>query len=172
MGDGTNSSSYSTRFFTLSYDTAPAGSQLLSLSINLAPTKEVFDPSVDLGFNFTIGSALNGVNGAGITPTLTSADGITPNTLLTLTFAPGAFPPGGILQFGIDRDDAATMAGGNSADLLAGATIKVKALPGTGSTGKLRFKGSLQNDYGTGYSTAVGSGLINVSAALDRLRGQ
>ena len=79
---------------------------------------------------------------------------------------------GGTLLFGIDRDDAATSAGGNSADLLDGTRIGVKVTNPGGTPGKLKLKSTLLNDYGTGYSPAVGAGLIDVSAALDRLQGR
>ncbi len=58
---------------------------------------------------------------------------------------------------------AATHAGGNSADLLANATVKAQVLERGAQT---TIKGKFVNQTGTGYSPVTGYGLIDAAAAL------
>ena len=71
------------------------------------------------------------------------------------------------MAFGIDRDLVATHAGGNSADLLSNAKVKVQVLDRGVAT---MIKGKITNQTGTGYSPSVGYGLINAAAALQQLK--
>ena len=82
------------------------------------------------------------------------------------------FPTGGTLAFGIDRDDASLKppSGGNDADLLAGAAVKIKFSVGRRHPGQGRPARS-PTKTGTGYSPDVGYGLINAEAALTQLKG-
>ena len=81
-----------------------------------------------------------------------------------------SFPSGGILAFGIDRDNAKAASGGNDADLLAGASVTIKFINADGTPDKA--VGKLANKIGTGYSPDVGFGLINAEAALAKLQGK
>ena len=161
-GDDSNNSAFSQKFFTLTF-TGPAGSSLNKAGIDLSPAGEDFDESIDNGYPFTIGEA-DGVTTTGVTATLSGTE------KLVLDFPAGAFPSGGIFAFGIDRDVASVGSGGNSADLLAGATIKTHFILADGS--KVKFTGTLKNNSGSGYSANVGYGLINAQAALDKLLGK
>jgi hypothetical protein len=175
-GDASDNSSISTRFFTLTF-IGPAGSNLRRAAINAGPAAEDFDESSDHGslssgiggFPFTIGLVKN-VNTAGITSTLTANGGGKARTKLSVIAGPGAFPSGGLLSFGVDRDAIATGDGGNDADVLAGATVTVRfTLAGGGADSAT---GTLTNQYGHGYSPDAGYGLIDAEAALKSLLGQ
>lgn len=165
-GDDSNNGSFDNKFFTLRYESGLENTSLRTVTIDLAKVSEQFDPSTDKGYPFTIGQAVN-VTPAAVTATVSSVAGApTPNSRLTLTFLPGSFAPGALLAFGLDRDTAAG-SGGNGADILNGAAIKIRFNLPDGTTGKL--KGSLNSNIGTGYSPDVGYGLINAEAALNRL---
>jgi hypothetical protein len=176
QGDASDNSSISTRFFTLTF-TGPAGSHLRRAAINTGPSGEDFDESSDQGslssgvggFPFTIGLAKN-VDTAEITSQLTANGAGKPRTKLSVIAAAGAFPSGGSISFGIDRDAIATGNGGNDADVLAGSTVTVRFTRADGSTDIAT--GTLQNKIGKGYSPDVGYGLINAEAALQSLQGQ
>jgi hypothetical protein len=176
QGDASDNSSVSTRFFTLTF-TGPAGSDLRRAAINVGPAAEDFDESSDQGslssgvggFPFTIG-LVKKVNAAGITSTLTANAAGTPRTKLSVIASAGAFPSGGQLAFGIDRDAIATGDGGNDADVLAGATVTVRFTLAGGRADSATAK--LNNKIGQGYSPDVGYGLINADAALKSLLGQ
>ena len=88
--------------------------------IDLAPTGLVFDPSAKLGLPFRVG-AFSGVSKRDFAGLVSRA----PRTTLTVKLKNMSFGPGATLEFGIDRDVAATKNQGNSADLLAGATVTV-----------------------------------------------
>ena len=176
QGDASDNSSISTRFFTLTF-TGPAGSNLRRAAINVGPAAEDFDESSDKGslssgvggFPFTIG-LVKKVNAAGITSTLTANGAGTPRTKLSVIATAGAFPSGGLLSFGVDRDAISTGYGGNDADLLAGATVMVRFTLANGRADSATAK--LTNQIGQGYSPDVGYGLINADAALKSLLGQ
>ena len=103
-----------------------------------------------------------------VTATLSGGDGVHPGKL-TLVFAAGALRTGGTVAFGIDRDLVATHAGGNSADLLSNAKVKVQVFDRGVTT---TIKGKITNRTGTGYSPAVGYGLIDAAAALQQCSRQ
>jgi hypothetical protein len=176
QGDASDNSSVSTRFFTLTF-TGPAGSELRRTAINAGPAAEDFDESSDQGslssgiggFPFTIGLVKN-VNVAGITSTLTANGAGKPRTKLSVIASAGAFPSGGLLSFGIDRDAVATGNGGNDADVLAGSTVTVRFTLANGHPDSATA--TLTNKIGQGYSPDVGYGLINADAALKSLLGQ
>jgi hypothetical protein len=177
QGDASDNSSISTRFFTLSF-TGPAGSSLLKAAINVGPSAEDFDESSDRGslasgiggFPFTIGLTSGGVEVSGITSNLTTDPQGLPRTTLNVHAVAGAFPTGGLISFGVDRDAIATGDGGNDADLLAGSLVKVKFMRPNGTTDMAN--GTFTNKIGKGYSPDVGYGLINAEAALRSLPGQ
>ena len=158
--DESDASSVDANVFHLTFDGA-AGRALSKVVIDLGPSGLKFDPTTDNGFPFTEGTKV-GLSAGDVTATLDGSD-----TTLTLKFAPGVFSAGRALNFGIDRDPTGSDTGGNSADLLAGATVKVHTT-GTGGTGKAQ--GALENQIGSGYSPAAGFGLVNAQAAVQALR--
>jgi hypothetical protein len=176
QGDASDNSSVSTRFFTLSY-TGPAGSSLLRTAINIGPSGLDFDQSSDEGsltsgvggFPFTIGLAKD-VQTSGITSTVSNNSNGKVNARLDVFATPGSFPSGGLLSFGIDRDERSTHNGGNDADLLAGSTVIVHFLRPNGQSDMA--SGTFVNKIGKGYSPDVGFGLINAEAALQSLQGK
>ena len=170
MGDASNNSAFDSQFFTLTF-TGPAGSSLHKAIINIGTEDEDFDPTFDNGYPFTVGRAA-GVDTTGLVEGLQTGDDGVADARLQLKFPEGNFPSGGILQFGIDRDDASLSppSGGNDADLLAGATVTAKFYLSDGTTDAAR--GTLVNKLGTGYSPDVGYGLINAQAALAKLKGK
>ena len=159
-GDSSDYSAFDKAFFKLAFD-GPAASGLRKVVIDLTGTGEQFDPNVVTGFPFTISGPGSTVAAGGVTAALTGAGKQLDQ--LTLTFAPYAFKPGATLAFGIDRDVAALDAGGNSADLLAGATVKARVL---NNGAKIKATGTFANKTGTGYSPVTGYGLIDAAAAL------
>ena len=159
-GDSSDYSAFDKAFFTLDFS-GPAAGELHKVVIDLSGAGEQFDPNIVTGFPFTISNTGSTVAAASVTTAL----GGTGKHLnqLTLTFASQSFKPGATLAFGIDRDVAKLSAGGNSADLLAGATIKAKVL---NQGVKTKAAGTFANKSGTGYSPVVGYGLIDAAAAL------
>ena len=154
-GDDSNDSATSPTFFTLSFD-GPAGSALQQVIIDLTNPGLVFDPRADLGFPFTVGRNDNGV---AVTSNL-SADQRT----LTLGFG-NSFTPGKSISFGLDRDLAAINAGGNSADVLGGASVIATV------DGQTHY-GGFANQLGTGFVATDGDGLIDARKAVESLVGQ
>ena len=127
----------------------------------------MFDASADLGYPFTVGDTTGVAKTAVVAGLSDDAAGIG-GAKLSLVFTQGAFPPGGALAFGIDRDTIADHAGGNSADLLAGSKVTARFVLADGVT-KVKLSGTLVNRTGHGYSPDVGYGLINAQAALQAL---
>jgi hypothetical protein len=82
---------------------------------------------------------------------------------LTLKFAKGSFGSESVVRFGVDRDETALSAGGNSADLLAGGTISGVV---SGPDGDVPFNGSFSQALRNGYSTMEGLGLIDALSAV------
>ncbi len=165
-GDSGENTAFDKAFFKLTF-TGPATSELHKAIINLTPAGEEFDPTAATGFPFKVTKAAGTVKPAKVTATLSGGDGVHPGKL-TLVFAAGALKTGGTVAFGIDRDLVATHAGGNSADLLARAKVKVQVLDqGVATT----ITGKVANQIGTGYSPSVGYGLIDAAAAVDKLTG-
>ena len=178
-GDDTNDSSYDQKFFTVNF-TGPAGVSLRKVAIDISTAGEVFDVTDATGYPFTIGETV-GVTKDDVTASLSNGvdSSVGGGGKITLLFTPGTFPSGGTIAFGLDRDDAlesydrdgsALNAGGNSADLLSGATVVTRFILADGS--KVKLTGTFTNQVGQGYSADVGYGLINVEAALKKLLGQ
>ncbi len=155
-GDDSNESATSPNFFTVTFN-GGAGETLNQLTIDLTNTALVFDQRADLGFPFTVGQNSGGVS---VTPSL-SAD----NRVLTLTFG-NTFTPGKTISFGIDRDLAAIAAGGNSADLLAGADITASI-----DSGQTLY-GAFANALGNGFVPTDGYGLVDARAAVQSIVGK
>ncbi len=176
QGDDGDNSAFSTRFFTFTY-TGPAGSSLQKVAINIGRVGEDFDESADVGslddgtggFPFTIG-LVSGVEKSGITSTLTPNNVGNANAKLSVFASPGAFPSGGVISFGADRDVASLGDAGNDADLLAGSKVTARFILSDGT--KEKATGTLVNRTGHGYSPDVGFGLINAQAALNSLLGK
>ena len=167
-GDASNNSAFDSKFFTLTF-TGPAGSSLHKAIIDIGAEGEDFDPTVANGYPFTIGEATNVLKANLIERLSVGADNVN-NAHLVLKFPAGNFPSGGILQFGIDRDNAAAGNGGNDAVLLDGATVSAKFILPDGTTDNAQ--GTLSSTSGAGYSPDVGYGLINAEAALLKLKGE
>ncbi len=155
-GDDSNESATSPNFFNLAF-TGPNDGRILSqITIDLARTALVFDQATDLGFPFTVGQ-----NDGGVSVTAT----VSPDERqLTLDFG-ASFTPGKTISFGIDRDLAGINAGGNSADLLGGASVSVVT-----KSGPIRFT-ALNNQLGSGFIPADGYGLIDVRLAVESIVG-
>jgi hypothetical protein len=127
------------------------------LVLDVSAAGLVFDQDATVGFPFTVGTT-TGVSASDVTATL-SADRKT----LTLTFAPGSFGAGDALNFGIDRDYAATFSSGNSADLLVGATAAFALTDGTAA-------GVFVNAVGpAGFDNFTGFGLVDAQNAVQNL---
>ncbi len=167
-GDGSNNSAFDAKFFTLTF-TGPAGSSLHKALIDIGLVGEDFDESTDLGFPLTIGQATGVDTSVFISRLSTDGSGVADSQLF-IKLPVGAFPSGGSLAFGIDRDNAMAGSGGNDADILAGSTVTVKFTLADGTADKA--VGTLANRIGAGYSPDVGYGLINAQAALAKLLGQ
>jgi hypothetical protein len=150
-GDDSNDSATSPTFFTLTFN-GQAGDSLNQLVIDLSNTGIVFDPRTDLGFPFTVGQNNGGIS---VTSSLS-----TDLRILTLSFG-NTFTAGKVLAFGIDRDLAAIKSGGNSADLLGGASV-IATINGQ------VFYGALGNQLGRGFVAKDGNGLIDAKAAVER----
>ena len=163
-GDSGENSAFNKAFFSLTF-TGPSTSELHEIAIDLTPAGEEFDPSSGTGYPFHVSTIDGTVDRASVTATLGGGDGVHPGTL-TLVLAAGALKSGGTLAFGIDRDLASTHAGGNAADMLAGAKVKVKIVDRGVTTA---IKGRLATETGTGYSPSVGDGLIDAAAAIQQL---
>ena len=155
-GDDSNESATSPNFFTVTFN-GGAGETLNQLTIDLTNTALVFDQRADLGLPFTVGQNSGGVS---VTPSL-SAD----NRILTLTFG-NTFTPGKTISFGIDRDLAAITAGGNSADLLAGADVTA-----TVDSGQTLY-GAFANALGNSFVPTDGYGLVDARAAVQSIVGK
>ncbi len=159
-GDSSDFAAFDKAFFKLGF-AGPEASELQSVTVNLKRAGEQFDPDGVTGFPFKVSHAGSTIIADNVAATFSGA-GKHP-AKMTLTFAPGTFKPGDTLAFGIDRDVAALNAGGNSADLLTGATVKARVLEyGT----KTKAAGAFVDQMGTGYSPVTGAGLIDAAAAL------
>jgi hypothetical protein len=154
-GDDSNESAASPTFFNLTFNGQP-GETLNQFTIDLSTTPLVFDQSADLGFPFTVGQNSGGVS---ISPSF-SAD----LRVLTLNFG-DSFTPGQTISFGVDRDLAAINAGGNSADLLAGADIAAVV-----DAGQMLY-GAFGNQLGKSFVATDGYGLVDAKAAVQSIVG-
>jgi hypothetical protein len=139
-----------------------SGANAQRVLLGVAKPGMQFDPT-STGFPFTIGG-LQGMPFTAVTasPLNTAAPF---SQQLSLAFAPGAFVPGASVTFGVDRDETALGAAGNSMDLLAGGTLSGTVLDADGhrhafsvpvTTGKV----------GTGWNYVSGFGLVDAQAAL------
>jgi len=149
-GDGSNYSSTDTNFFKVTFS-GPAGRQVTGLTIDLTPAGLVFDP---VGFPVTPGVVLGLTGGTASFPVTTPA-----KSKLTLSLT--GFDPNDSFTFGVDRDVASLLSGGNSADVLAGATIAA-TVSGVGT-----INGTFTNLFGSGYSSLDGYGLVDALAAVN-----
>ncbi len=163
-GDGSNRSVYNSQFFELTYN-GPSTRSIKKVIIDLSAAGLEFDTSVGLGYPFSVGTGGGAtITSSEVTPTF-SGPTDHPN-VLTLKFAAGVFLPGNTFFFGVDRDDTSTDAGGNSADVLAGATVSLRTV----DTGiKSMGSGVFANEIGIGNTDVDGYGLINAEAALQLL---
>jgi hypothetical protein len=159
-GDGSNGSANSPRFFNVSY-TGPSQRVLRTLTLDVKPAGLKFDPSLALGFPFTIGP-ITGIPRTSVKAVFSGER----KSVLTLTFAGNAFTPGDSISFGVDRDDFQKLSGGNSADLLSGATVGISTVESGAFIGGA---GTFENNVGTGFSPADGFGLIDAFDALQAL---
>ncbi len=153
-GNSTAASATDPNFFTVTFTGAP-GQSLAQLSIDLTNAGLIFDEDPVFGFPFTVGSNPNGIV---VAPSL-SGDG----RVLTLTFA--NFLPGYTFTFGLDRDYEGSGAGGNSADLLAGAEFRAVTNSFEG------IFGGFGNQLGQGWTFVDGHGLVDALKAVESVRG-
>jgi len=156
-GDGSNFSSADPNFFEVSAQNPNGAVAISKITINLAPAGLVFDRPSTAPY-ITFGN-LVGLSATDVTVKPLSD----PSPTLTLVIKSGAFTSNDVLSFGIDRDVAATNSGGNSADLLAGATVTL-----TLSSSQV-ITIPFSNNFGTGYSLLDGFGLIDGVKAVDAL---
>ena len=167
-GDASNNSAFDQDFFRATF-TGPAGASLRKIAVDIGPSNEVFDLTTDKGYPFTVGD-LTTVLKTAVTASVSSDAAGLGGTKLSVLVTPGAFVSGGTLAFGVDRDNAISFSGGNSADLLEGSKVTARFILGDGS--KINLTGTLTNQTGQGYSPDVGYGLIDAEAALKSLLGQ
>jgi len=172
-GDGNNYSGLNAQGFSVKLK-APDGWTLQSITLDVSGANAPrvllgtprpglqFDPT-SKGFPFTLGSL-----------TAIAAEAITATPLnetapfsqqLTVSFAAGAFTPASVVQFGVDRDETAVGAGGNSMDMLAGGTLTGTVLDAAGK--KHAFSAPFTTgQVGQGWNFAAGFGLIDAASAL------
>jgi hypothetical protein len=159
------------------------GLAVTKLTINLTgantteiPPGLIFDERVDLGLPFTIGSthgiAVNQIQYKFAGPANPPGQ---PGQWkrLAFTFDSRKFDRGDSFSFGVDRDEAATGSGGNSADLLgANFSLETGAIEGGGATvtgvfgNGETFSGLVVNKIGDGYTALDGYGFINAEQAV------
>ena len=166
-GDGSDFSARDKKFFGLSYAVTSGISELHKVVVDLGPAGVEFDPDPTAGFPFKISKPDGTVDPTAVTAEFRGKDAAHP-TKLALTFAPKSFQPGAMLSFGVDRDLQSIHAGGNGADILAGA--KIKAVYLDGGTAKGTLTGVVANQTGKGDSPVDGFGLIDAAAALTKLQ--
>lgn len=173
-GDGNTFSGVNPNAFDVSFQ-APEGYSLESLTIDLsnANTDRVllgtpipglqFDPRAVIGFPATLGS-VNGLMPADVT--FDPLSDVAPfSRKLTAHFAAGSFTRGDSITFGVDRDEVALSAGGNSTDLLVGGKISGKVRAPDGST--VKFEAPFESQrFGNIYQVQTGFGLIDAERAV------
>lgn len=173
-GDGNTFSGVNPNAFEVSFQ-APEGYSLESLTIDLsnANTDRVllgtaipglqFDPRAVIGFPITVGT-LNGLAAGDIS--FDPLSDVAPfSRKLTANFAAGSFTRGESVTFGVDRDEVALSAGGNSMDLLIGGKITGKVRAPDGSTAKFEAPFESQR-FGNLYQVQTGFGLIDAERAV------
>lgn len=149
-GSSSDDSAHAPDFFTITFN-GNSGETLNQVRIDLTNVRLVFDDNPGTGNPFTVGSNPNGI---------AVVHSLSPDRrVLTLDFGT-TFRPGSRLSFGIDRDEAATGAGGNLADLLAGADITARVNLTT------TLLGAFANQLGSGFTYADGYGLLDAKAAV------
>jgi hypothetical protein len=170
--DGQSNSQFDPNVFRIAMS-APEGYTLKSVTFNLATANSArhflgtpapgiqFDPRVGPGQPVVLGTLEN------ISPDdikFSKLSSVPPfSQQLTLKFAKGSFGSESVVRFGVDRDETALSAGGNSADLLAGGTISGVV---SGPDGDVPFNGSFSQALRNGYSTMEGLGLIDALSAV------
>jgi hypothetical protein len=116
-----------------------------------------------IGFPITLGSV------SGLTPADITFDAISDvapfSNKVTAHFAAGSFTRGDSITFGVDRDEVALSAGGNSMDLLVGGMIRGKVRAPDGST--VKFEAPFESQrFGNIYQVQTGFGLIDAERAV------
>ncbi|MEY2520137.1 MAG: hypothetical protein QOF24_1896 [Verrucomicrobiota bacterium] len=154
-GDDSNESATSPNFFTLTFN-GQSGETLNRFMIDLSNTPLVFDPRPDLGFPFTVGQNSGGVSiSQALSPDLRT---------LTLDFGT-SFTAGKSISFGLDRDEAGINAGGNSADLLGGASVRATV------DSTQAIYGAFGNQLGSGFNPTDGYGFLDARIAVESIVG-
>jgi Subtilase family len=173
-GDGNTFSGVNPNAFEVSFQ-APEGYslELLTIDVSNANTDRVllgtaipglqFDPRAVIGFPITLGSV------TGVTPADITFDPISDvapfSNKVTAHFAAGSFTRGDSITFGVDRDEVALSAGGNSMDLLVGGMIRGKVRAPDGST--VKFEAPFESQrFGNIYQVQTGFGLIDAERAV------
>ena len=176
-GDGNNYSGANAGTFALAMK-APAGWSLQSITIDVAGSDAQrvhlgvaspglqFDPRATGGFPFTLGT-LKGITAADITASTLSQSAPFSQQLM-VSFAPGSFTGKSTLQFGVDRDEVALGAGGNSADLLDGGTLTGVVVDPKGKTHAFTTP-ITTGKVGKGWNAVSGYGLVDATAALAQI---
>ncbi len=174
LGDGNTFSGVNPNAFTVSFQ-APEGYSLESVTIDVSNSNTdrvllgtaipglQFDPRAVVGFPATLG-VLNGLSPADIT--FSPLNQVAPfSQTLTLSFAPGSFTRGESMSFGVDRDEVALSAAGNSMDLLPGG--KITGMVKTPSGGSVPFEAPFESKrFGNLFQVQTGWGLIDALKAV------
>ncbi len=170
--------------YTVSYNGSP-GSTLSQITIDLSTIGVHFDPTAAIPTDTSTTATATGVvvsafNGT-TTPTGTTAPSVasytvgtgangTANSLLTINF--NNFNPGATLKFGVGRRNDGSNVFAQLSEVLGGQTASspgalVGAKTSTGSTASGRFV----NSFSKKWNYKVGYGLIDATAAVNRLMG-
>jgi hypothetical protein len=158
IANGDSTSSKSSTFFTVVFDSIKKGQTLSSITIDLSGTGLVFFPA---SFPLTVGSSTG--------PLITSAVPAGPTSVLTINFS--GFTSDNAISFGIDRDFV-TKQGvpipftfGKFADQLAGAHL-VAVVSSPSNPQPATMGATFQTRVGTGYRGLDGFGLIDAANAI------
>ena len=157
IANGSDTSATSPNFFTLVFESKDKTETLNSLTIDLAGTGLVFNPST---FPLTVGSSTG--------PSIASAIPGGTSSVLTINFT--GFTSDNVVSFGINRDfvsrQGISVGGGNSADEVAGARISAVLSSSRGAGQSTTLTARFLNKVGSGYRAFDGFGMIDALNAL------
>ncbi|HVE15230.1 MAG TPA: S8 family serine peptidase, partial [Chthoniobacterales bacterium] len=165
-GDTGDASSTSDSFFKISF--TGAGSALTQVTIDLSPVGLHFDSNASSGHPFTVGTATGTTKPAfnGTPSVSTGANSSNASGKATINLK--TFGSGGVLTFGVDRDEDLTSSSGNGADEIGGLTSAGGARV-TATVDGVLYSGTFSNKLSGAYSYKAGYGLIDAVAAVNYL---